>query len=364
MKKSIAILGTRGIPARYGGFETFADELSRRLVKKGKEVSVYCEKCGSESGVFEYEGVKLEYIRTFPLGPFRTILFDLICLWHARNRFDVIYLLGYGAALFAFIPRLWGKQVWINVDGIEWRRTKWNDLAKVYFKIMEFFSTITPDRIIADAEGIKNYFVGKYKRLPPCTFIPYGAPLITESQSNDYLKSLGLCRGGYYLVVARLEPENHVREIIEGYSRYHSKRPLLIVGGLTPNNDYVAELKELESERVRFLGGIYNVEKLQSLRINSFAYFHGHSVGGTNPSLLEALGCGNLIVAHDNVFNREVAGDVGYYFETTEDIRRILEELEETSADNISALSKQALLRIVDKYNWDLVVKSYLDLLK
>src|SRR6266571_1127158 len=144
----ISILGTRGIPAQYGGFETFAEEIAVRLVKQGVDVTVFCEaEKGEQSG--EYQGVKLIYVSVPKLGSLTTILFDLICLWRARKEFDVVYMLGYGASPFCFIPRLWGRQVWINMDGVEWARSKWSWPARIWFKMMEAVAMRTPDRIIA-----------------------------------------------------------------------------------------------------------------------------------------------------------------------------------------------------------------------
>jgi hypothetical protein len=177
MNKKIAILGTRGILARYGGFETFAEELTVRLAKKGLGVTVYCE-AGSFEQPALYKGVKLVYIPSPSLGSFTKILFDLSCLWHARKKFDVVYMLGYGTSLFCLIPRLYGAKVWINMDGIEWARAKWNFAAKVYFKIMEAIAVRIANRIIADAEGIKHHLQSRHSRMQSCSVIPYGADVV------------------------------------------------------------------------------------------------------------------------------------------------------------------------------------------
>ena len=231
----------------------------------------------------------------------------------------MVYLLGYGAAPFCFIPRLWGTKVWLNPDGVEWQRAKWGRVAKTYFKIMEFFSTLTPNRLIVDAQGIRDHFAARQHRLPPCSVIPYGAPLIEHSPIPEGLSEWNLTAGQYYLVVCRLEPENHVREIIDGLTASAGPYPLIIVGNHQTDTPYVRELRRLGSDNVRFIGAVYG-EKLQALRYHALAYFHGHSVGGTNPSLLEAMGCGNLVIAHDNVFNREVLGASGYFFQGAADI--------------------------------------------
>ena len=358
----LAILGTRGIPSRYGGFETFAEELAVLLVAHGVDVTVYCEAEGRPQPV-EHRGIKLVYVPAQVRGPLSTVLFDLRCLWRARKEFDVVYMLGYGAAPFCIIPRLWGTTVWLNVDGIEWARAKWNFIAKLYFKTMEWFSTWIPDRIIADAEGIRSHFMARHRFTIPCSVIPYGAPLINTPPSVALLDEWDIEPGGYYLVVARIEPENHLREIIEGFVHSATTIPLIIVGNHSLGTGYTGELRACADARVRFVGGVYDKERLQALRYFALAYFHGHSVGGTNPSLLEALGCGNLIVAHDNPFNREVCGSLGFYFRDPSDIPKIIDKLENLPEDDVTNLRMAARGRVLEKYDWDKVAHDYMDLL-
>ena len=358
----IAILGTRGIPARYGGFETFAEELALRLVERGIDVTVYCE--GEEgSGPAEYHGVKLVYLPSPPLGPLSTILFDLRCLWHARMGFDVVYMLGYGAAIFCFLPRLWGSEVWLNVDGVEWARSKWSLPAKVWFKMMEWAAMRTPDRVIADADAIYRHLRSRHTRLPAVSVIPYGAPVVEEPPLRQLPATLGLSPGKYYLVVCRLEPENSVLEIIEGYLAAGSKYPLIVVGGLQPSTRYIRRLLQFACPSVRFIGAVYDKEALQALRWHAFAYFHGHTVGGTNPSLLEALGCGNVVIASDNRFNREVAGKAATYFADEKDVATVIGEMEFRSATGLQALKEMAVRRVRLRYSWDRVLHAYLGLL-
>jgi len=358
----LAILGTRGIPARYGGFETFAEELALRLVAQGVDVTTYCEAEGRPKSV-EDRGIKLVYLPAPTCGALSTILFDLRCLWHARKEFDVVYMLGYGAAPFCIIPRLWGATVWLNVDGIEWARAKWNSLAKLYFKTMEWFSTWIPDRIIVDADGIRFHFITRHRLTIPCSVISYGAPVINTPPSDALLSEWDIEPGGYYLVVARIEPENHLREIIEGYVHSATTIPLIVVGDHSLGTGYARKLRACSDARVRFVGGIYDKERLQALRYFAVAYFHGHSVGGTNPSLLEALGCGNLVVAHDNPFNREVCGSLGFYFRDPSDIPQIIGKIETLPADDVTCLRMAARGRVHERYDWDKVANNYMDLL-
>jgi glycosyltransferase involved in cell wall biosynthesis len=361
IKRKVAILGSRGIPARYGGFETFAEQLATRLVEAGHQVSVYCEASATEQAS-EYRGVKLEFVPSRSVGAFTTILFDLRCLLKAMRGFDVVYMLGYGAALFCFLPRLTGAQVWINMDGVEWRRSKWSRLAKSWLWAMENVARFSANRLIADADGIVEHLSSRYRLLPPVTTIAYGAERVESAPPADFLDGLDVHPDDYYLVVCRLEPENHVLEIVEGFLHSATDKILLIVGDHRSEQAYVKQLLQHVSDRVRFLGTVYDQLALQALRFHCYAYFHGHSVGGTNPSLLEALGCGNPVLAHDNVFNREVAGNAGRYFSDARQIPALVQSLEHDPGLR-EQLRHNAYRRIREAYTWERVVGDYLALL-
>lgn len=357
----LAILGTRGIPAQYGGFETFAEEISIRLVEKGVHVTVYCDANNYTDNLQQYKGVQLVYVTSLKLWLLTTILFDLKCLWHARKQYDVVYMLGYGASLFAFIPRLWKKKVWINMDGLEWKRSKWSGLAKLWLKLMEKIAMRTPSRIIADAKGIEDDLRSRYSGIPPCSMIPYGAPLISGAELS-LLAEFELGANQYYLLVCRLEPENYILEILRGYILSNSKLPLIIVGNHKSGTDYVNKLLSVNDARIRFIGTIYDQNKLRALRYYAFAYFHGHSVGGTNPSLLEALGCGNGVIAHENPFNREVASNAAEYFQEINDIPAIVNKLE-SNPTFLEEMRYFARRIIKDKYQWERITNEYYNLL-
>lgn len=359
----VAILGTRGIPAHYGGFETFAEELAVRLVRAGIDVTVYCEN-RSESFAEVYKGVRLVYIPVLNCGPLTTVLFDVRCLFHARKIFDVVYLLGYGAAPFCLVPRICGTKVWLNVDGVEWARAKWSPVAKLYFKLMEWFSTWTPSRLIADADGILEHFSARHHLAIPSTTIPYGAELVEYSPDESFLNEWSLCSGKYFLVVARLEPENHIIEIVQGYLKSNCHLPLVVVGDHSTDTSYVKNLLCYQGDMVRFIGGVYDKDKLRALRWHCTAYFHGHSVGGTNPSLLEALGCGNVIIAHDNKFNREVCVDFGLYFNNIDDIAPLIDDILNVPHEKYLQMKILAKGRIERYYNWERIAEMYQDLLR
>jgi len=272
-------------------------------------------------------------------------------------------MLGYGASMFCFIPRLWGTEVWINMDGIEWKRSKWSWIAKQWFKIMEAIAMVTPNRIIVDAREVIEHLKRRHSSVPPFNVIPYGAPLCMNGDEQSILKEWGLREGEYYLVVCRLEPENQVMEIMEGFMRSGSKFPLVIVGENSSGMPYARKLMQAANKRVRFVGTVYDPKKLTTLRYHAAAYFHGHSVGGTNPSLLEAMGCGNMIVAHDNLFNREVAGDFGFFFSSSSGIPGIIERIDKLTDSEREELSIRARKTIMARYSWEQIVESYLCLL-
>lgn len=357
----IAILGTRGIPARYGGFETFAERLAVGLCARGFDVTVFCES-DKTSRSDTLDGVHLKYQSSPQLGPFRTILFDLRCLWAARSGYDVVYMLGYGAAPFCLLPRMWGSEVWINPDGLEWARAKWSFAARAYFRLMEWVSTRVASRLIADSGAIAESLSSRHGRLRACSVIAYGCDIIHAAPDVELLSEWNLAPAGYYLVVCRLEPENHIMEILRAFQLSNSEKKLVVVGNHLAGTRYVEQLRGVQDSRIRLIGTVYDHAKLVSLRYHSFAYLHGHSVGGTNPSLLEAMGCGNLIVAHDNPFNRETLATSALFFEGVEDLKEIVKRIESCNFD-APKMRLETRQRAADHYSWPAIVEQYTDLL-
>lgn len=357
----IAILGSQGIPARYGGFETFAEQLAMRLVARGHAVTVYAEASGQVPGADgNHGGVRVRYIRRPSWGPASVLAYDCSCLWDARREYDLVYMLGYGAAWACGLPRMFGTPVWINVDGLEWARSKWGLAARWYLRVMEWMASWTASRVIADAQTIADRYMRLYPGRAPCNFIAYGAdvPLTFDSDSAT-LESSGLQAGCYYLVVARPEPENHLLEIIQGYLIHETDWPLVIVGNVSGETSYQRRLLALRSDKVRFIGGVYDSQKLRALRLSAGCHLHGHSVGGTNPSLLEALACGNWIVAHDNPFNREVAREAADYFQTPQELAKCLDRFSVSTAVDRAARRDRARQIVSKYYDWDDIAGSY-----
>jgi glycosyltransferase involved in cell wall biosynthesis len=355
----LAILGARGIPARYGGFETFAEQLAVRLVERGHEVTVFCE--AAESASQKYKGVNLRHVPARDLGPLSTVLYDAACLWQARSSFDVIYMLGYGSSTLCWLPRIWGSQVWINMDGLEWARGKWNSIGRWYLRWAEAIAMWTPDRIIADAAAIKANLQSRHRRLPSCDVIPYGCEIVSSACAEE-LKNFALEPGSYYLVLCRFEPENHIKEIIEGFLGSKTQARLVLVGDHTRKSVYAQSVAGRKSDRVLFTGPVYDAARVQALRFFCRGYLHGHSVGGTNPSLLEAMGCGNVVIANDNPFNREVLGSAGLYFSAPREVSARIDAVDSGRAD-VAGMKANAVERVKEFYTWDRITDYYCELI-
>ena len=358
----IAILGTRGIPSNYGGFETFAEKLATGLSAHGIDVTVFCEP-GESSRLDVFQDVKLRYVSAPSLGPLQTILYDMRCLWAARREYDVVYMLGYGAAPFCVIPRFWGTEVWINPDGLEWARAKWGLVARTYFRLMEWASLHAANRMIADAEAIAASLAGRHGKLSACTVIPYGCEVIDSPPPAAPLSQWGLSPQQYYLVVCRLEPENHVMEILQAFQRSRTTRQLVVVGNQFAKSRYAARIRAVRDSRIQMIGTVYDASTLTCLRYHSFAYLHGHSVGGTNPSLLEAMGCGNLIFAHDNPFNRETLGSCGFHFASVSELSQAIDGAEQEEEENLDRLRSASRARARKSYRWQDIISRYRALL-
>lgn len=362
---SLAILGARGIPAKYGGFETFAEQLAIRLVKRGIQVTVYAETDVPGLPDNWFNGVRVRHIVRPKWGVASVVAFDCRCLADAHGRHDIVYMLGYGAAWACWVSKHFGQRIWLNVDGLEWARSKWGWLARTYLKRMEWVSSWAPSRIIADAQAIADHFSRRFPRSVPCTFIAYGADEVSPSMScPQALSAWGLKPWEYALVVARPEPENHVLEMIQGYRQSRRAETLVVVGDVLPVTQYQRQLLAEACDQVRFLGGVYDASKLNCLRVHAICYLHGHSVGGTNPSLLEAMACGNLTIAHDNPFNREVARDTACYFSNSSELVTCLNQVMDMSEQKrlVSRLRTRQVVR--EHYTWNNIADSYEQLIR
>lgn len=354
----IAILGSRGIPARFGGFETFAEEIAVRLTRRGYRVTVFCEPRPGECPA-SYQGVWLAYQSTPSIAGLRSLWFDLMTLLRASLRHDLVFMLGYHSAFFYWIPRVLRRPLWVNMDGIEWRRAKWSLAVRRYLQSMEWLAVRFATRLVADADAIAEYLAQRHGVASKIMVIPYGATWIEQPPPADDLISIGVTAGDYYLVVCRFVPENHVAEIIAGFRASLSRRRLILVGDHRNRSRYARQLidKKGDDPRIQFVGAIYDTRQLRALRYHARAYLHGHSVGGTNPSLLEAMAAGNFVIAHDNAFNREVTDSVAWYFKDPVDLAILINRLEQGGAPAAALTRFRELLR--ERYDWEHIADAY-----
>jgi len=358
MNRSIAILGIRGVPARHGGFETFAEHFALYLVKRGWNVTVYCQKNGGGSiREDEWHGVHRVHIPVNLSGAKGTVLFDWKATVHAAKRGIPVLTLGYNTAVFCAIYRLRGIKNCINMDGVEWRRKKWNLPERIWLYVNEKMGAWLGNHLIADHPEIKNRLL-RFVPADKITVIPYSSDT-AGCEDEGYLEPCGLEKNNYVLLVARLEPENSILEIVRAYSIKPRNMPLFILGEYDPaSNAYQKQLADAAGEEIRFAGAVYNKDVVQSLRYFARFSIHGHTVGGTNPSLVEALGAGSAILAHGNKFNRWVAAKGAHYFSTeTECAERI--ELLLRNDDLIVALRKESIGQFKNHFTWDKVYPAY-----
>jgi glycosyltransferase involved in cell wall biosynthesis len=353
----IAIVGTRGIPARYGGFETFAEELSTRLVMLGHDVTVYCRQRHPER---TYLGVRLVYLPTIRHKYFETIVHTFVSTLHLLIRRQQICLYCNAAnALFTLLPRLAGMPVALNVDGLERKRRKWNALARAWYLISERLATLFPTAVVSDAAAIAAYYRNRYRKATH--FIPYGAPA-GAVETDNALRDLGLTRRRYFLYVSRMEPENNALLVRECFEQVETGFQLALIGDAPYAPEYTARVRETADARVKIPGAIYG-PGYHELQSHCFAYIHATEVGGTHPALIEAMGRGALTLYLDTPENAEVAGGAAIPFrpETLSDRMRDLLVMPEQEREDWRA---RAMNRVRERYSWDAVTGAYESLLR
>jgi len=355
----IAMIGTRGVPARYGGFETAVEEIGRRLVARGHQVTVYCRSSDADRPS-EHLGMRLVHLPAARRKTLETLSHTALSAAHvvAKGGHDVAIV--FNAANAPFVPALHLRRlpVAVHVDGLEWKRAKWSGAGKRFYRIAEGLAVRWADALIADAQGIADYYIDEFGAATD--LIAYGAPILDEPGS-DRLAALNVEPGEYHLVVARFEPENHVDLAIEGYLRSAATAPLIVVGSAPYAGDYTRRIVRLASadRRVRLVGGIWDQAQLDQLYAHARTYIHGHSVGGTNPSLLRAMGAGAPVLAYDVSFNREVTGtdDAGFWSDPTA-LARLVEQAE-ADVELSKLLGRRLRVSAQERYNWEGVTDAY-----
>lgn len=349
----VAIAGTRGIPASYGGFETFAEELSTRLAARGHQVSVYCR----ASHPSPYRGIELRCLPAIRHKYFETMAHTFLSTLHLLvHRVDAVIYCNGANAIFTCLPRLAGVPTLLNVDGLERKRKKWNRLARGWYHLSEYLSTFCPSQVVTDARSIERYYRDTYGKTS--SFIPYGAP-VGKVREEDRVLSLGLRPGGYFLYVSRMEPENNPLLVRREFEKTSTDRQLALIGDAPYAHDYIRQVKATSDARVVIPGAVYGPGYHQ-LGSHCFAYIHATEVGGTHPALIEAMGRGALVLYLDTDENREVAGGVGVPFELKDgSLRHAIERVLEMKDDERRHLCDAAMDRVRERYSWDAVTDAY-----
>ena len=358
--KHLNIMGTRGIPAAHSGYEYFAAALAPWLVRQGWGVTVDCQADAPDAQgrirwEDEWNGVHRVHFVPRTGGTPGTMEFDARCVADVLRRPGVDLVLGYNTAVFNVVQRLAGRRVAMNMDGIEWQRGKWSLPAKAWFWLNELIGGNIVNLPIADHPEMERHLAPRTFR--QITMIPYGADVVTNAPTAP-LAQFGVEPGRYFVKIGRTVPENSILEIIRAYSRTRRNMPLVVLGNFLPDNPYHVACRQAASDEVIFPGAIFDHAIVHPLRFHARAYIHGHTVGGTNPSLCEALGAGNAVIAHGNRFNRWVAGSGQLYFESEDECDVAIRTL--ISSDEVVAAAKTAArIRHAEAFTWPIILSAY-----
>ena len=361
---TIAIIGSRGYPIVYSGYETFVKEVSERLVQQNIGVRVYCQKHLFSDKPKNVNGVELVYMPTVQTKSLNQLVHSFFSMLHACfSKTDVILVVNAANGPFGLISLLAQKKTLINVDGLEWLRPKWKGLGAAYFKFAAKLATLFYNTIITDAEAMRQVYLNTFNT--DSTIIAYGAN-IRYAKNPELISQFGLQPNEYYLIVGRLIPDNNSDILLEGYLKANSNKKLVIVGDVPYQDTYAQRMKAHASDQVLFLGYVTDSEVLAELYHQSYAYLHGHEYGGTNPTMLKAMAYGCAILALDTVFNREMLenGQFGWFFQKTSDSVALYLQQAEHNPQAVQTLKEKARDGITQKYNWDEVTRAYVTVFK
>ena len=353
----IALLGTRGIPANYGGFETFAEELSVRLARRGHAVTVYGRTNNVGTRDRSYRGVRLALLPTIPHKYLDTIFHTFLStLQLSFRRFDVVLYCNGANAVFTWLPRLLRMPAVLNVDGLERQRRKWNALARGWYRLSERLATWFPNEVVADAQVIQDYYARRYHR--KTHLIAYGAET-GKVRTTEALDRLELRANEYFLYVSRMEPENNALSVVQAFEKTSLDKKLVMVGDAPYAEEYIRQVRATHDSRILFPGAIYG-RGYQELQSHCLAYVHATEVGGTHPALLEAMGRGSPVLYLDTPENREVAGEVGVAFSKDEaELAGALESIARMPREERQSMGRSALEWVRRRYDWEAVTDRY-----
>lgn len=379
--KNIFIIGSNGIPANYGGFETFVENLTAKKINNNIKYHVAC--LAKDNKEFEYNNSRCFNVKVPNIGPAKAIYYDLVSLKRAikyikKNKLTSentkIYLLGSTIGAFVGFYKIILKKrnikLYVNPDGCEWRRDKWNYFVKKYLKLSEKIMIKHADLIICDAINMEKYIKEQYQKYNPhTTFIAYGSDIEENLQEEntekleEWYKQKDISKNEYYLIVGRFVPENNYETMIKEFMKSNTKKDLVIITNLEKNKfyEYLKEKTSFDKDkRIKFVGTVYDTELLTQIRKNAYGYIHGHEVGGTNPSLLEALATTNLNLLLEVGFNKEVAQNGAFYWNKKEsNLSKLINKIDNISNKEIEEYEKKAKQRIKEEYNWETIIKKY-----
>ena len=354
----IAILGTRGIPANYGGFETFAEQLGVRLAARGHEVSVYCRTAYYPERMREYRGVKLVMLPSVHTKYFDTLSHTLLSTLHLVLRgADIAYYCNSANSCLTWMPRARGVKVLLNTDGLEWERSKWNRLAKAWYRFSEHLAARFPTLLISDSRVIQAYYRQKFG--VESAFVAYGADVLERGYGQELLDEIGVVPDDYFLFVSRLEPENNAHLLVEAFEQVETDKKLLVVGSAPFADEYIQKLKSTKDSRIVFPGAVYG-DAYRALQANAYVYVNAMEVGGTHPAILEAMGAGNCVLVSDIAYNAETVGAAGMTFRNrdVEDLREKMQYLAE-HPEKVEEYGRAAVAHVQSEYDWEQITDEY-----
>lgn len=356
----VLVLGTRGVPAAHGGFETFAEKLALFLVGRGWRVTVYCQQdVGAVTQRFKtdtWHSVERVFVQVRRTGALRTVEFDWHSIRHAARQDGVCLVLGYNTAALLALLRASGKKILINMDGIEWKRPKWSWPVRAWFYINEWIGAWLGNRLVADHPAIAHHLAARRSR-HAIAMIPYGGDAVTGAKLGP-VALLGLKPRNYLISIARIEPDNNILTLVQAFSRRRRGAKLVVLGRLDDETPYHVNIRAAASDEVVFPGAIYDQRIVQALRFHARGYCHGHMVGGTNPTLVESLWCGNAVLAHRNRFNRWTAGSGQFFFDDVDECDRMIGRIL-TDDTAVARASKAARLRAAKDFRWADILAQY-----
>lgn len=356
----IGILGTRGIPNHYGGFEQFAEFFATYAADQGHDVSVY-NSCNHPYKEKKFKSVHIIhcYDPEKKIGTVGQFMYDLNCILDARKRnFDIILQLGYTSSSIWYSLHPKKAIVITNMDGLEWKRTKYSKKVQKVLQIAERLAIKKSDYLIADSIGIQKYINEKYQK--ESTYIAYGAYNF-DNPNGEILKQYNVEKENFNMIMARFEPENNIEMVLDGVALSEKKMPILVIGNHNTKYGIYLKNKFEAFSHIRFCGAIYNLDHLNNLRYYSNIYFHGHTVGGTNPSLLEAMASKALIASHNNLFNKGILNENAFYFSTPDEVKKILNTVKKS--DNLQFVENN-YLEIATSFKWEQINEQYLQFFK